>query len=231
MSTPVAARRFGVIVDFDGVVARSTDIKYELLLESARHVGFVNLDQLILALLADLNGADRTRVGHWVQDQLQRPGVVESFVNAFTSRFSTHLETVTPVAGFVPFIEEMLHSDVRVCVVSLAPAQEINAWLRPVMDPANFAGIFGIDDGPKMQATRLAIARLGVDAKSVISIGDTPADLAVAAQFGCHFIRMHSAVGDRCDWYRARVPTVTSFADVPSTVKAEFRIDLGGQMH
>lgn len=228
MSSPVVASRYGVIVDFDGVVARSTGMKYKTLLDSARHVGLVNLDQLILALDAELNGADRARVGHWLQDQMQRPGIAESFVNTFTSQWSTRTETVKPTEGFIPFIEAIQRSDARVCVVSLAPAQEITTWLRTVMDPANFAGIFGIECGPKIVTTRLAIDRLRVVATSVMCIGDTPADFTAAAQFGCRFIRMHSAVGDRCDWSSYRVPTVTSFADLPSIFKAEFGIDLGG---
>lgn len=226
MNAPVSVSRFGVIVDFDGVVARSTDIKYELLLESARHVGLADPDPLILALDSELNGADRGRVGHWVQERLARPGTAALFVQYFTAQFATRSHMVRPAAEFAAFLDAMRRNEVPICVVSLAPAHEITSWLQAVGDSADFAGIFGIECGPKRVTTSLAIDRLGLASTSVACIGDTPADQVAASQLGCRFIRMRSPMGERCAWDDPAVPTVASFADLPAVLESEFRIIL-----
>jgi phosphoglycolate phosphatase-like HAD superfamily hydrolase len=141
-------------------------------------------------------------------------------------QFADRSGAVRASPGFAEFVTYLRRNGIRVCVVSLAPINEITSWLRATIDPAAIAGIYGIESGPKSLTTKLAIAQLGVAPTSVICIGDTPADLAAAAQFGCRFIRMHSAVGDRCEWPVPAVPTVAALTDVPAILKSEFGFEL-----
>ena len=221
MTAYPVTRRLGVIVDFDGVVARSTGIKYDLLLESARSVGMTDVGPLVAALDSELNGADRARVGRWVADRLGRPVAAGSFVEHFTHAFAAQSKDIDAIAGFGEFVSAMRRSDIQVCVVSLAPATEITQWLGSVVDTTSFTGIFGIEHGHKQTTTRLALDRIGVVEEPVICIGDTPADLVAATGAGCRFIRMRSQVGDRCDWTGTDVPTASSFTDVLAILAAE----------
>ncbi len=210
------------MLDFDGVVAQSTNIKYTLLLDAARHVGMTDLGPLVTALDSELNGADRARVGRWVAEYLHSAAVAESFVDHFTREFAARSQAIDPITGFSEFVDSMRRNEIRVCIVSLAPTHEIRTWLSKVVEPDAFVGIFGIEQGPKPQTTRLALARIGTVDSPVICIGDTPADLAAATGAGCRFIRMRSPVGDRCDWTGKCVPTATSFTHLCTEFGPEF---------
>ncbi len=222
MTARTPAHPRGVIIDFDGVVAQSTDIKYALLLASARAVGMTDLDPLIAALDSELSGADRARVGRWVGEQLQDPGAADGFVDHFTAQFAPRSAAIEATAGFVPFIEALQRNDIRACLVSLAPVAEITSWLGAVLDPAVFAGIFGVEDGPKNVTTRLALDRMGVRAGSVVCIGDSTADLVAASDAGCRFVRLRSRLGDRGNWSGVDVPTAFTFTQLLTTHQSEF---------
>jgi phosphoglycolate phosphatase-like HAD superfamily hydrolase len=209
MKSPAA-----IILDFDGVMAQTSEMKLELLLTVARECQVSCLSELADALTGCLAGSDRFSVGAWIAER-DESVTMTHFASRYTRAVAGRMPTAEIGGGLSEFMLRSTQEGVPVAVVSLAPADEIRSWLSEVgIDQRLFVSIRGVESGDKLTNTRTAVSELGVVPSQVISIGDSPADFNVASLLGLDFIRIRSAAGDRFDWQCQPALAANSLADL-----------------
>ena len=177
-----------VVLDFDGVIVESLDVKAEafaiLFAEHREHV------EAIVRLHRENGGMSRYEKFRIIyRDYLQRP-LDPATMAALDLRFSSLVRDRVIAAPFVPGAHEFLQSmsgRMPLYVVSATPQEEIEAIIGARGLEAFFKAVHG-SPTPKGEWLARIVVREGGDPRSIVFVGDGRADLEGARHVGTRFV-------------------------------------------
>jgi phosphoglycolate phosphatase len=201
-----------VILDFDGVVIESNQVK--TLAFADVFARFPEHAEAMMAFHhANVSASRFVKIDHLVTNLLGRPGdtaLRDSLANEFSRRSRELIATVPYVDGAEALLETV-SSRVPLYLASVTPAEDLGAILAERNLTHFFHGVYGCPPWNKPAAIRDVLAHQGVRPDEAVLVGDSGGDQRAAAQTGVHFIARQS--GLPFEW----VPTV-SFSDLTGVV-------------
>jgi len=196
-----------VILDFDGVVLESADIKTEafreLFADRPRHV-----DAIVAYHLANA-GISRFVKFDWIYQELLHEPLSEAERLALSERFSAIALHRVLTCPFVPGARDAiaaLSGRIPVFVASGTPQAELELIVERRGLAGRFARVWG-SPTTKEQAIRAVLGECSLAAADVVFVGDGQSDLAAAQASGACFVA-RSAGGARPSWLPAGLPCI-----------------------
>ena len=184
-----------IILDFDGVVIESNDVKVQVFHEIFDR--FPEHAAGMRSFLAENISAPRHAVfQHLAHERLGRrddPRVVEELVGDFSRRTMDRLARCELVPGAIEFLERF-HSLVPLYLASVTPAADLERTVAAHGITRFFAGLYGCPPWTKPGAVRAILERESVAPEAAVLIGDSPGDLHAARETGVGFIARDSGV-------------------------------------
>jgi phosphoglycolate phosphatase-like HAD superfamily hydrolase len=178
-----------IILDFDGVILESVDIKTGAFRELfSRYTADV---EPVVAYHLKNNGVSRFVKFRYIWENMLNRSYDDSVRDRLGKEFS---EIVTSkviecpfVAGALDFLN-MFHRKVPLYVASAVPEEELAAIVKGKEIAAYFDKVYGFPPTPKSRAVEDVMARETASSKEILFIGDSRQDLKVALESGVFFI-------------------------------------------
>lgn len=177
-----------VVLDFDGVIVESLDVKAEafaiLFADHPKHV------EAIVRLHRENGGMSRYEKFRIIYRDYLRQPLDPATMDALDLRFSSLVRDRVIAAPFVPGALEFLQlmsGRIPLYVVSATPQVEIEAIIGARRLGVFFKAVYGSPTPKGEWLTRIAV-REGGDPRSIVFVGDGRADLEGARQAGMRFI-------------------------------------------
>lgn len=210
-----------IILDFDGVIIESNEIKTE----AFRQV-FSRFPEHAEAMMAFHHAnawASRfMKIDHLLSEYLGRADdqhLRDQLAAEFSERVAEQLVTVPFVPGAVSFLNEF--SDrVPLYLASVTPQADLDATVLSRDLGRFFRGVYGYPPWTKAAAVRDVLRREGCEPGSALLIGDAPGDMQAATECGVHFVARQSRIAfnpqppfaypdlqEIADAVRPRIPT------------------------
>lgn len=202
-----------VVLDFDGVVLESADIKTEafreLFADRPEHV-----DAIVAYHLANV-GISRFVKFDWIHRELLHLPLAEPDRLALSERFSAIALHKVLACPFVPGARDALAAlsgRVPVFVASGTPQAELETIVARRGLAGSFARVWG-SPTTKEQAIRAVLGERSLAVDEVVFVGDGQSDLAAAQATGVRFVA-RSASGERPSWLPAGLPCIADLRDM-----------------
>lgn len=196
-----------VILDFDGVVLESADIKTEafpeLFADRPEHV-----EAIVAYHLANV-GLSRFVKFDWIYRELLREPLTEADKLALSERFSAIALHKVLTCPFVPGARDAiaaLAGLIPVFVASGTPQGELEEIIRRRALTERFARVWG-SPATKEQAIRAVLGERSLAADAVVFVGDGQSDLAAAQATGVRFVA-RIGNGARPAWLPTGLPGI-----------------------
>ncbi len=177
-----------IVLDFDGVVVESLDVKTRAFAELFRdHPDHVDA---IVAHHRAHPGVSRYEKFRYIYANLLRRPLTRAEMRRLDRRFSALVRDAVVACPFVkgarPFLR-FASARVPVFVASATPQAELRWIVRKRELTPFFAGVYGSPTS-KVDAIGRIGARLGVHARDMLFVGDAASDRAAARATGARFI-------------------------------------------
>ena len=216
-----------LLLDFDGVIVESTDIKTrafaEMFGEYPEHLG------AIINYHRQHVGVSRYKKFAWIYQELLRQPITEALLKSLGARFSETVFEKIIRAPFVPGALETLAScastGVPVFIISGTPHEELLRILelRGLQELVTQA--WGTPT-EKTDAIRFIQSHYGIETTEMLFVGDGMVDYTAATSEGVAFLARDSG-GEDVDWSSlgvVSVPDLTCLAalqpDRPATIQS-----------
>lgn len=190
---PAKPRIRVIILDFDGVVIESNDVKVQVFHEIFDR--FPEHAAGMRSFLAENISAPRHGVfEHLVHERLgQRDDqhTLDELVSDFSTRTMDRLSRCELVPGAAEFLERF-HSLVPLYLASVTPAADLERTVAARGITRFFAGLYGCPPWTKPGAVRAILDREGIGPEAAVLIGDSPGDMRAARETGVGFIARDS---------------------------------------
>jgi phosphoglycolate phosphatase-like HAD superfamily hydrolase len=184
-----------IILDFDGVVVESNEIKTAAF--EAIFGQFPEHHAAMMDFHRDNVAASRaTKFRYFATELLGLPAtdpIVEELSGEFSSRVAQAIARCPLVPGAEEFLLEFA-GRIPLYLASVTPEPELREILRARQLEEYFIDIFGEPPVPKADAVRAVLAREHVSASNALLVGDSPGDLQVARSTGVQFIARDSGL-------------------------------------
>lgn len=178
-----------VILDFDGVIVDSVDIKSQAFVHLFR--GYPEkIKQQIVKLHVTNSGLSRHEkfkiIYERILDRMMTEEEVEELAAEF-SRFCLRRITVAPyIKGAYEFISTR-HTEYTLYLASSTPETELQAIVKRRGIRGYFKGVYGTPP-TKVEACRRIIEKEALSPNNAVLVGDSLTDLEASRQCGLHFI-------------------------------------------
>lgn len=197
-----------LLLDFDGVIVESTDIKTqafaELFQEYPEHL------PAILRHHRENLGVSRYKKFAWIYKELLKKPVTETLLDALGARFSQIVYEQILRAPFVPGARETLAAcasrDVPVFIISGTPHDELTRILEARGLLPYVTQAWGTPT-EKREAIRHIRSRFGFDPSEMLFVGDGMSDYRAATGEGIPFLARDTGP-EATDWRGLGVPSV-----------------------
>ena len=171
-----------VVLDFDGTVVDSDDIKFEAfkILDSA-----FDMQGRIVEMAS--NGASRSKIASIIGNSSRNSASAEEVLSVFSDFVDGVISLLPSKDGVVEFYETCVANDVKIFINTATPQHNINRIVENRIE-ANFAtSVFG--GGTVNKATRLVsiLQYWNFDPQRVVVIGNGVDDQQSADECGCVF--------------------------------------------
>lgn len=197
-----------LLLDFDGVIVESNDIKTrafaEMFGEYPEHL------DAIISYHQRYVGVSRYKKFTWIYQELLKQPVTETLLDTLGARFSQIVFEKVLQAPFVPGALETLASyssaGVPIFIISGTPHDEL---LR-ILETRGLKGYVTQAWGTpteKTEAIRLIQSRYGIDTTEMLFVGDGMLDYQAATSEGVAFLARNSG-GEATDWSSLKVVNV-----------------------
>ena len=185
-----------VILDFDGIILQSTNIKTDVFREIFSR--YPDVEKEALEFHLSHKGMSRyEKFGHFVNNLL---GLRDSkMVDSLAEEFGDLVEERLLSCPFVPGSQEFLvrwHGKLPLFVASTSPPAELNRIVKNRNLDMYFHQVLA-DPGPKAPLLKEILRQTGIESARAVFIGDSPTDFQAAMEVGVSFI----GVGD-CPEFR-----------------------------
>ena len=191
----MALRRLRLLVlDFDGVIVESNDVKTEAFREVFAR--FPEHAEAMIAFHRDNVSLSRFAKFDHLLERLGRPGdegLRAELAVDFSRRTVDGIVEVPLVAGAEAFLREA-SGRVPLYLASVTPAQDLHVILERRGLHAWFRGVYGCPPWTKPEAVRDALAREGCAPDEALLIGDSAGDQRAAAETGVGFLARDSGL-------------------------------------
>ncbi|HUR91682.1 MAG TPA: HAD hydrolase-like protein [Gemmatimonadaceae bacterium] len=184
-----------IILDFDGVVVESNEIKTE----AFRRI-FSRFPEHAEAMM-DFHHAHAwasrfMKIDHLLSERLGRADddeLRQQLATEFSETVAEQLITVPFVAGAESFLSEFSEA-VPLYVASVTPQADLDSTIASRGLGRYFRGVYGYPPWTKAQAIRDVLEREKCEPGAAALIGDAPGDLQAAAECGVEFIARRSQI-------------------------------------
>lgn len=190
-----AARLRALVLDFDGVIVESNDVKSEAFNdvfarfpEHAEAMMAFHHANVSLSRYAKFD-ALLERMGRTADAQLRAELAAD-----FSARTLERVVRVPLVPGAEAFLRDFAMR-VPLYLASVTPAEDLDAILERRGLRRWFRGVYGCPPWTKPEAVRDVLRREGCAAHEVALIGDSAGDQRAAAQTGVEFVARDSGLG------------------------------------
>ena len=177
-----------IILDCDGIILESLDIKSRAFARLGSEYGQKSVD-LLCMYNARYGGVSRYEKFAWWYQEIFGRAITEREKEVLNEKFVRYALDEILACALVPGIREVLdtwHKRVPIYVASGAPHQELNT----VMDVRGlthyFEGIYGSPPG-KANILRSILEKTGISPSETIMVGDSNTDQMAAEAVQCHF--------------------------------------------
>ncbi len=177
-----------LVLDCDGVILESIDIKAKAMGAVAEPYGQEAVDWLVMTHCTN-EGVSRYIKFAWFFETILGKKASEEDLDAWNKKFMQYALEALTQCELVPGIEEVLktwHKKIPIYVCSGAPQAELPHILRERGIEHYFDGIYG---SPPDKVTLLGniVREIKADPADVLMVGDAPLDLEAAQSVGTQF--------------------------------------------
>jgi phosphoglycolate phosphatase-like HAD superfamily hydrolase len=172
-----------IILDFDGVLAESNDVKMRAFEEFCGEYPECGEDMLAYHM-EHISLSRMHKFRYYIDEIIGTPGddeMIESMAKRFSAIVKQRVIECPPVAGAVEFLEEF-SSQLPLYVSSVTPSQELNDILEGRGIKKYIKEAFGDPPCRKAEAIRTILDRENAPPEQVVFIGDSASDYAVATE-------------------------------------------------
>jgi phosphoglycolate phosphatase-like HAD superfamily hydrolase len=191
----MAARRLrAIVLDFDGVIVESNDVKTEAFREVFAR--FPEHADAMMAFHHDNVSLSRYAKFEHLLEMLGRPGderLRSELAADFSSRTLEHIAAVPLVAGAEAFLRKM-SPRVPLYLASVTPQEDLDVILERRGLRSRFRAVYGCPPWTKPEAVRDALNREGCAPGEALLIGDSEGDQRAATETGVEFIARDSGL-------------------------------------
>lgn len=184
-----------IILDFDGVVVESNEIKtaaFDAIFSRfpGQHAAMMDFHRRNVAVsrAAKFRFLACELLGRSASDP-----IVEELSAEFSSRVSDAIARCPLVRGAHEFLTEFAGT-VPLYLASVTPEPELREILRARRLDRYFVDVFGEPPTPKTAAVRAVLKRERLRARRALLVGDSPGDLEVARSTGVQFLGRDSGL-------------------------------------
>ncbi len=205
-----------IVLDFDGVVLESVEIKTAAF--RALFAGFPRLVDDIVAYHRSHPGVSRYRKFEHIYRGMLRLPLSDAEMERLDRRFSRLVRdgmlTCRPVPGAVPFLKYASRR-APVYLASATPERELKTIVRLRGLAEYFTGVSGAPR-QKDAAIERAIQEGGFNRRAVVFVGDAQSDLEAARACRVRFVRRRAPDSPAFRWR----PSVATLAELQSLLKS-----------
>jgi HAD superfamily hydrolase (TIGR01549 family) len=178
-----------VVLDFDGVVLDSVDVKTQSFAALFESEGPEVVTQVVAHHLAN-GGLSRFEKFRWIYREVLKRPLTEAEERRLGDEFNRLVEDRVLKAAFIPGAKEFLDDNFQkraLYVASGTPEEELRRIVEKRGLARYFRGVFG--SPTKKDVILLSIAKKeGVAAARLTMVGDAQNDLDAAKKAGCRFV-------------------------------------------
>lgn len=178
-----------LVLDFDGVVLQSVDIKTRSFARLFEAEGPAAVERIVAHHVAN-GGLSRFEKFRWAYREVLKRPLSEAEERRLGERFNALVEEAVLKAPFVPGAREFLEAEHRkrpLFVASGTPEEE----LRRIVERRGLAAFFrGVHGSPRRKDVilRQIASEAGVAAADLTMVGDAKNDYDAALAAGCRFV-------------------------------------------
>lgn len=206
-----------VLLDFDGVLAESNEIRFQGFAELFRDIPRPALDRFMTFVRAH-GGVSRYAKIRYLYDKILERPVPEEEVNALARQYShlvmERIIAAEAVPGSLDFLKRF-SGRYDLAVVSGSDQQELRQVCRARHIDHYFRAILG---SPREKAENIGnlLASECWEARNCLYVGDSHNDHEVAVAAGIGFIGRDSGL---VDWRGSEVVWIASLAELPAAIE------------
>ena len=190
-----ATRLKVVILDFDGVIVESNEIKTEAFRRIFSRFP-EHADSMMAFHHANAWASRFMKIDHLLAEHLGRPDdeqLRQELAAEFSTTVAEQLVTVPFVPGAESFLEEF-GARIPLYVASVTPQADLDATIASRGLGRFFRGVYGCPPWTKAQAVRDVLGREQCEPSEAVLVGDAPGDMHAAAECGVEFIARQSGI-------------------------------------
>jgi phosphoglycolate phosphatase-like HAD superfamily hydrolase len=184
-----------LVLDFDGVVVESNDIKHRAMAELFK--GYPEKLDEIMAYHLSHNAVNRHEKFRYIMEKIMGRKYDQDLAKKWAEEFSRLTREAIINCPFVAGAKEFINyfgSRYPLYLASATPQDELFLILEGRGLNGTFTGVYGAPQ-PKMEIFKDIIAKEGLKSAEMLFIGDSPEDEQVARKFGCGFIALSASSG------------------------------------
>jgi len=185
----------GVVLDFDGVILESNEVKTDVFREIFSRFP-EHVDAMMAFHHANAWASRFLKFNYLVFERLGRPGDVamrDALVAEFSQRSLARVTGAPFVVGAEDFLRE-LSPRVPLFLASITPSADIVRTVEDRGIAKFFTAVYGCPPWNKVAAIGDVVRRLGCERNEIALIGDAPGDLQSADTAGIEFIWRRSSI-------------------------------------
>lgn len=183
-----------VVLDFDGVVLESVDVKTRAFAALFEREGREAADRIVAYHVAN-GGISRYEKFRWAYREVLRRPLAQDEEERLGAEFNRLVEEAVVAAEWVPGAREFLeshHGRLPLYVASGTPQDELRRIVRRRDLERYFRGVYGAPD-TKDKIIAAVAADLGCPPSALVMVGDAINDLHGAEKAGARFIGRRGA--------------------------------------